>query len=203
MRHQTSLLPSSLCWAAPCRQPRLSFFGKGRRKWEFHSNFQHSMVAGRAGGASPPGKGGWGGHRSLFNPISRNKYGILKQAGNPNPAFPRCPLFLSPLEGGVGYVQTQPQQSRRAQGWGWELWSSPHPWSSSSSPSSGRKGSAKSQGHAVREPPCPIPSKFGIVFEKNGERVTPGGLIPMSLPQTQQVTATFGFNDLFHPKNGH
>lgn len=123
--------------------------------------------------ASPPGKGGWGGHRSLFNPISRNKYGILKQAGNPNPAFPRFPLFLSPLEGGMEYVQTQPQQSRRAQGWGWELWSSPHPWSSSSSSSLGRKGSAKSQGHAAREPPCPIPSKFGIVFEKNGERVTP------------------------------
>lgn len=50
--------------------------------------------------------------------------------------------------------------------------------------------------------PCPILSKFGQVLKEMVKGSPLRGLILMSLPQTRQVVATFGFNDLFQPKMG-
>lgn len=50
--------------------------------------------------------------------------------------------------------------------------------------------------------PCPILGKYGQVLKEMVKGSHLEGLILMSLPQTQQVAATFGFNGLFQPKNG-
>lgn len=98
--------------------------------------------------------------RSLFNPnlASRSKCGIKKQPEDPNSAFPGSPSLLPPLEGGAGYVQTQPEQNRRAQGWGWDLRSSPYRWGGQERLC--RIPGTRGQGAS---PPCPVLSEFGLL----------------------------------------